>query len=46
MQQVIINLLTNALKFSNGLGVIYIENSVEKVSEESPEVQITIKVKD
>jgi len=42
----LINLLTNALKFSNNCSVIYIENDVEKVSDDSPEVKIIVKVKD
>jgi len=45
-QQVLINLLTNALKFSNNGSIIYIENKVENLSEDSPEVKITVNVKD
>ncbi len=37
-QQIIINLLTNALKYSDGKGKIYVTNSVTRLSKTSPAV--------
>jgi signal transduction histidine kinase len=45
-QQVLINLLTNALKYSDGKGTIHVTNSVTRLSEASPEVEIAVSVKD